>query len=88
MHPGGKIEGFVYHNYSPMENQTSTPQDTVNLKGIADTFGLQLNAAFLSGIGFEPVAKNKASLLYRKQDVPSIGRALISHVEKQLSALQ
>jgi hypothetical protein len=54
---------------------------TIRLGQICARLGFTLTADFLSGMGFEPVATDKAAKLYRESDFPRICNALISHIK-------
>lgn len=53
----------------------------VRLGQIAGVLGFPLTADFLRTLGFEPVARDKAAVLYRESDIDSICDALILYIE-------
>lgn len=53
---------------------------TMKLGQIAELLGFDLPAKFLSSIGFEPVGRERAAMLYRASDFPKICAALIANI--------
>ena len=59
------------------------PEDTgatMRLGQICEKLGFNITADFLSGLGFEPCATEKAAKLYRTRLFPLICRALVKHI--------
>lgn len=53
----------------------------IKLGDINARLGFSLSADFLRSIGFEPAGRERAALLYRAADFPSICSALIAHID-------
>ncbi len=60
---------------------------TLTLGMMSNRLGLQLTAAFIASLGFEPVARVKASVLYHEHQFNDICQALIDHINS-VCALQ
>lgn len=53
----------------------------IKLGDINGRLGFNLTADFLRSIGFEPVGRERAAVLYRADDFPRICSALIAHIQ-------
>lgn len=65
-----------------------TPTDdgkTLKLGEICERLGFTITAAFLSTLGFEPVATDKSAKLYRASDFHRICAALVQHIQSVAS---
>lgn len=58
----------------------SKPPPELRLGQMADRLGFSLTAAFLSELGFEPAATERASKLYHESDFPRICAALVARI--------
>lgn len=63
----------------PTKAKPATPPD-LKLGQMAERLGFVLTAAFLSELGFEPAATDRASKLYHEADFPRICAALVNHI--------
>lgn len=55
---------------------------TLKLGDICHRLGFTLTAQFVASLGFEPVATDRASKLYRASDFPRICAALVQHINR------
>lgn len=65
---------------------TTSSTSTIKLGEITERLGFSLPAAFLAQLGFEPVGKDRAAVLYRASDFPRICQALINHIAAAVQA--
>lgn len=65
-----------------LETQAADDGARIKLGDINARLGFSLSADFLRSIGFEPAGRERAALLYRAADFPSICSALIAHIDR------
>ena len=66
-------------NLEPITDAPSAPP-ALRLGQIAERLGMPLTAAFLSSLGFEPAARDKAACLYHEHQFGHICAALHRHI--------
>lgn len=71
----------VTDNVRPMPTRAPSSPPTLRLGQIGERLGFTLTADFLSSLGYEPAATDKAAKLYHEQDFPFICGALIAHIQ-------
>lgn len=63
----------------PVKAKPVTPPE-LKLGQISARLGFTLTATFLSDLGFEPAATDKAAKLYHESSFPLICKALVQHI--------
>lgn len=66
-----------------IDQQASAADDgqRIKLGDICSRLGFALTADFLRSLGFEPVGRERAAMLYRAADFPRICAALVAHIQ-------
>jgi hypothetical protein len=65
------------------QQTTSTEQQgsLLRLGQIGERLGFAVTGSFLASFGFDPVAREKAAMLYLEDDFPAICAALVDHID-------
>ena len=66
---------------APAVQQAADDGKRIKLGDISSRLGFNLTAGFLRSLGFEPVDRERAAMLYRAADFPRICAALIVHIQ-------
>lgn len=77
---GLKVTQEQFDRTYPVARKQVDSGATIKLGQITERLGFNLTADFLAGLGFSPVATEKAAKLYREADFPAICAALVAHI--------
>lgn len=71
----------VEHSAMPSTSGVSDEAPDLRLGAICERLGFNVSAEFLRSIGFAPMGRDRAAVLYRESDFDGICTAIINHIE-------
>lgn len=79
--PTNFVRQSVEHSVMPSTSEASDGAPDLRLGAICERLGFNVSAEFLRSIGFAPMGRDRAAVLYRESDFDGICTAIINHIE-------